>query len=50
MLSLLLQTCLYGSRGRAQETQTVSLIKNMHELLKFWGQKAFPEEKDLQCC
>jgi len=36
------------ARGRAPETQAVSLIKNMQELLRFSGQQSFPEEKDLQ--
>lgn len=46
MLSLpLLQTCSYGARGKAQETQVVSLVKNMEELLRFWCQKFFPWEK-----
>lgn len=45
ILSLLLQTCSYGAKGRAQETQAVSLIKNMQQLLRYWGQESSSEEK-----
>lgn len=38
------------SQGESTRDTTIALIKNMQELLRFWGQKSFPEEKDLQCC